>query len=925
MSNDLLRLPETPSELLAWLAALDRDASNLRVQSIPKASAATLTSLAAEVPTFLERTVLREAPQEAFSQQAWLRQIDQLKQAQQVCSTLNAAEFPWASALTAHLSQALELRAPAIQALQIALEQDEPEECEDDDVQETPLEQAWGVLRSLRRLSAQPSLSEGRDLAEARKCAQALLGETWVAAFREASEAMNPGAQEPGEDLGWWVAYGLEARLLLEAIAGELLAPELFDDIERVDGVLAPFSPALAVIPGDDYDDIASLGGFPDGWASWREQHAPEAERFAHEVLLRWGKQETSALARNERLARMLSWSGAQARLGVLEAQHQASRPANTTHQFAAAAASSDTVAFVEGIKSAPRAEQTERLDQFFTYLKGISCPWMREDLEQATESLLKDGSTADLVPQIRARLRPKPGNVPLLLALTGTSLGDVWQLRVRRRSEPGDPWEKSGILQTVARDSIRTAFEAAAACMPQGLPPRPFEDHSVELVGGAFNGIDAIDGQSVGLAAALAFVSLWLDASIPEDLACSAAIRSSGELMTVGFVREKTEALARLTGRPLRLLLARGNHIDFPERISTIHARSLEEALEFAHLAPHHTQAKRDAYVPWLGSVTDRLDRLRHYRNHVEHQNLADYLGKGMDPWLVLGDRIRLLIDSLSSFEDAQTRQEVARARADAALAFTHGLDGFSANQMLRDLDHDLLHPSVRLYAGIIELDHLLDKCSEGSRSWEETLPFITSLERSLAALSGPEQHTYEGRVLGTIGRVWMHQRKLPEAIDYLRRAVDSHDAHLWQEAGRSRIYLATALRMNGSLDEAAKTLDAAMPLLDRCRYRWNASYAEHTVLFWTYELARLLLELGRPLDAIAALESKLNHARLLGSWPLAGMLRTLAWAAAAASLPDKQQSALDELHRIAGEDTFLRTLHQEASGPFRRDGEVY
>jgi hypothetical protein len=922
MSQPSFRAPETPSELLRWLAALDRDPSLLPgLQAAPER---TLKGLAERLPAFLEHALLQQDPGEEFSRRAWLRQLDQLASARRACGSLEAGRFPWAQALAGQLAEALERRALAAHQVREALEREEEEELEeidDEELPETPLDRAWGVLRSLRLLVQRSSWDDPRALDEARQGARALMEVTWMDALREASEALEPGAKEPGEDLVAWVTCALETRLLLEEIAAELLAPELFQDLALVDSTLEAWGPALALLPQEDYDTITQGDPLPEGWVSWREHHLVARESAAHAVLFPWGQAE---VARNARLARMLSWSGSQVRVGVLEAERRAQNLPSSTPQLAAAAAPDDTVLLLKHLGATPRAERLDRLDQLFQLLKKQACPWMREDLAQATEALLADPSTAELVPQLRTRLRPEPGNVPLLLVLHGTSFGDLWQLRVRRAGS-GDPWEKSGVLQAMARDAIRTAFEAAARCMPHGLPPCPFEDHSIELVGGTFASIDAIDGDSVGLAAALAFVSLWLDTSLPEDLACTGKVRANGALGSVGFVKEKAEALARVTLRPGRLLLAAGSQVELPGTVRPLFATTLEEALNFAHLSPQHTGAQREVYTPWLGSVTDRLERLKVYRHHVQNQMLADYRGKGMDAWLVLGDRIRLLVDSLATFNDRQTRREVEEARADAALAFTHGLDGFSAEQMLQGLAPEQLSPQVRVYVGIVELGRLLDACNDGLHAWEETLPQITLLEQQLAALPESDRYFYEGRVLGTIGRVWLHQHRLTQAIDYLERAVASHDVHLWQEAGRSRIYLATALRKNEAFDEAARTLDEASPLLQRCREQWNAAYAEQTMLFWNYELARLLLELNRPLDAIAALESYLRKARSQGSWPLGGMLRTLAWAAAAAALPEQHKAALEELERLARQDTFLQTLLREASGPFRRDGEVY
>ena len=936
MADTPPRLPELPSELLSWLVAPGVAPSRALPSPDPESSAA-LARVAAALPAYLDHTIRSEAPAEVFSRRAWLAQLDQVEQARLGAASLDASQHPWAASVVETLSELLTRLADAIQAARAASaqEDDDEEPAASELILETPEERTWGVLRQLRTETSRSPLQESTALPAALAGVRALLAPPWLDAFQTACASLKPGAPEPDEDLSWWVASGLEARLLVDVLASELLDPGLFDELDRLDAAFDGLGPALSLLPRDDYEEITSLGMLPGGWVSWRQQRSSEPGRQIHETLVSWARQGEGASRRDRRsstpephaswaeqkrlcdapLARMSGWLGTQSRTLAHVTRKPAPQPTGG-HQMAAADAPLDRV------RTAPLAERTDRLDEFFLILKRTPCPWLREDLVQATESLLADPSTAELAPQIRARLRPDPGSVPLLLVHTATLTGDVWQLRIRRQ-DPGDPWRKAEILQSVARDAIRTAFEAAAATMPQGLPPFPFEEHCIELVGATLTGVDAIDGRSIGLGAALAFVSLWLDTSLPEDLACTGAVRSDGMLQQVAYLHEKAGALHRLCQRPLQFLVPSGLLPALPASIAPRPADSLKAALEVARLSTEFTGARRQQYIPWLGAVADRLERLERYHNHVRNQTLADYQGKGMDPWLVLGDRIRLLVDSLASFNDAQTRQQVARARADAALAFTHALDGISADQMLRGLDPLALPPSLSVHAGIVELGRLLDACAGGERPWDDTLPLLSSLERSLQALPEADRHLYEGRVLGTIGRVWMHRGQLSTALDFLRRAVDSHDRHLVQEAGRSRIYLATALRMSGDVHQATLTLEEASRHIERSR-SWSLSYAEQTLLFWAYELARLQLDLDRPLDAIATLEVRLHQARQLGAWPLAGMLRTLTWAAAS-SFPEKQREALDELARIAGTDPFLQSILQEASGPFRRDGEVY
>lgn len=926
---------ELPSHLLAWLADLAQTQSGA---SVTGPGPAALASLAGALPGHIEATVLREAPSEDMDRRQWLLQLQTIGLAIQGCSGLDPAAFPWAPALALALTGALDARKLASKALpeEPSLEPSEdPGEDDASDADSDPLEEAWRSIATLRRLTRLSSWEEARDLPIALEIAKKLANEPWQSAIRQARrELEGDGDGDVEERRIRWVAYGLEARLRLEAIAAELLAPELFDALEAIDTSLDQEGPALALLPEQDYQEIASFGGFPQGWASWRnEQAARPLDLSLQQALVAWGQQKQAegravqaaeaaahqaAPQHLDPLAHALQWLGAQARLGVLEAPHATpfhAAPVAAPAPRVAQAATDDNTRLLHDLLHASQAEQNEKLDRLYASLRRSPCCWLRRDLRQAADALAASPRTGELVPEILRRMRPAPGITPLLVAIEGTSVGDVWQLRVSRRPEPGDPWEKAGVLQKVARDAVRLAFGVAAEQMPHSLPPAPFEEHSIELIGGGHLGIEAIDGNSLGLAAALAFVSLWLDRSLPEDLACAAALRADGSTRAVGYLPAKSSALAQLAGPATRLLLA--PQATPVEAVTPVVVRSLREAMREAGLESIDAQT----YRPWMPGEADRLDLLARYHTHVERQALGDYAGRGLDPWLVLGDRIRLLVRSLGTASDVASRQVITQGKIDAILAFTHGLDDASAGELLHDLDLTKVQPVIAVFARIVELGHVIDACSEGRRSWDEANGLASALEGALSSLSGPDHDLFEGRVFGTIGRVWLHQRKLSEATRWLRQSVDSHDAHLWTEAGRSRIYLATALRMDGQFEEAARTLEAAIPLLDRCQQR-KPSYAEQTKLFWGYELARLLLEINRPRDAVAAIEVRLHQARQLGPWPLAGMLRTLAWAHQA---PDDRARTLAELERAAGENPLLRKIFQEASGPFRRDGEVY
>lgn len=87
--------------------------------------------------------------------------------------------------------------------------------------------------------------------------------------------------------------YVLEARLLLEEAASELLEDELFGKLAEIDARYAPFGAGLAHLPSHDGWDETTGGsapypGFLAGWAAAREESFREAAE-AHRRLVACG------------------------------------------------------------------------------------------------------------------------------------------------------------------------------------------------------------------------------------------------------------------------------------------------------------------------------------------------------------------------------------------------------------------------------------------------------------------------------------------------------------------------------------------------------------------------------------------------------------------------------------------------------------
>ena len=91
--------------------------------------------------------------------------------------------------------------------------------------------------------------------------------------------------------------------------------------------------------------------------------------------------------------------------------------------------------------------------------------------------------------------------------------------------------------------------------------PPLALAAHRFELVVPGLSDAEIeVNGPSVGLSAAVAFASHWLETPIPGDVACTAGIGPRGHLQGVGGVQAKCTGLARRASGQLRLFLAEAN-----------------------------------------------------------------------------------------------------------------------------------------------------------------------------------------------------------------------------------------------------------------------------------------------------------------------------------------------------------------------------
>jgi tetratricopeptide (TPR) repeat protein len=494
---------------------------------------------------------------------------------------------------------------------------------------------------------------------------------------------------------------------------------------------------------------------------------------------------------------------------------------------------------------------------------------------------------------------RPEgPGRVRLLL-VAGEEGTSAW-LTVSHApgAAPGrtlGPWAMRG---------VRMAWLASGRLFRQG-PRYLLEDHRIEVQ--AVSDVDLqIEGQSLALPVALAFASLWTETTIPDDMAATGSIKDDLERIgPVEFVDLKSRVLAASGGA--RLLVAPSNEGQVQE-VDAVVVNKLLDALRVAGIDP-----KSAGFEPVLGAVHQRIVSLERLLRDAEVQELASHGTPDLSAWQVLADRMVALADSL---EPAQ-RVLAQRALATAAKIYLHGGEIDLAEGIGKRIDRDRLPPSVRMILDIGLLTHAIDRNPSG------TGPFCARVEETLDELEPEERVRVAGRALGTIGRAHLHLRDVRRAVQVLAEAVEAHRGFP-HELPRSRVYLASALRMAGRIEEALGELQRAQEELVAAR-AWHPAYERSTRLFWRMELARILVAAGRPAEALPLCRAALAESVWLGLWPQVGLLRVAACAHRALGELAQADVYVRAIEGWLGKHPLVPGLLLEARGEHPEGGEVY
>jgi tetratricopeptide (TPR) repeat protein len=702
------------------------------------------------------------------------------------------------------------------------------------------------------------------------------------------------------------VAHAWTVRALLDVVRlpDEDGQAELEVELFELDRELDPFGIALICVE------------------SWRGRRVLDAfERLAPGHIIDeawWGLLARVDDGKSDReldadIARVASES---ARVAISEPSSHAHEPIRM--RLRAAASSDDLIARIRRLAMPAGPKRTRLLHQIEGELMDTPCVWLHANLLREIDALPDPELAAKLRQQVATR---KLGCAPVLLALEhGLESGCVAELRIDHRDPNSDEPTFDTLLRRQSIAAIYDAYRAAGSLTRTGLPPKPLEQHTIELVVPPSLDIVEIDGASLGLSAALAFLSHWSGKELDDRVVPAAAVQtsqssSSWGLAHVGHVAAKVAALVDIrtaATEPVTLItdgqdvpLARERASD---RVLVRGAKTLVEVVNFAGLDPLAIESS------W-GNGRALRNALQAAMDAVTYQDIE---GTGPEPWMLLGDRIHTLVELLGA-KQAMAADLLPNARALGALAFTHAGQPHLGLQLLRPLLGDgeaELPPVSRATVMTCQLAMLIDNLDRDEAQAEQLCERLLSLVGSeIEALQ-----LVRGQALGTIGRYWLHRREAERALPYLQQAIVEHERSLPGDVGRSRIYLVKALRTLGRLHEARDELGrAATDIKNKTVAYTDHSYAEACRMFWHYEHARLLLALEDTESAEHAGYCALRHAEATGSWwPALGIRRLMVWIACAASNQqqrDRHLEALAALRESAPASWFAR---------FQRDAEL-
>lgn len=671
-------------------------------------------------------------------------------------------------------------------------------------------------------------------------------------ALREGYDAFERGT-ETSEDLDCLVRYALEARLELSLAFKSLAA--LGRAVEETsvrqavaDEALREYSSAVLLIEARDYRELVE--GVPLDRTAWWATRRVLDERVPEGVV----EGALMGGATDSKAAKVIPLH----------------RPAQPLFTRDVALAAADPV-----------------------LVPTTVCPWLSDS----------------------AAVGPLIGQVPLLLFRASMGQGVVAQLSISLGEPASDTtvWEQADVLGEIARTAIRDAYWAAGALCSIKCPPRSLSEHRIQLVLPAdaqvdvIDGDSVVDGKSVGVAAALAFASLWAHTPIPRDLVATAGVNPVGVVSGVGRVEEKATRLRRIAASKVRLVVASEN-VEVASRVpvDAVGVGTLQEALSSAGIDLERAQLAR----PSVSSCEARLSEL------IRSVRTGNPVGHYARAWQDTADELAWLVQVLSK---SPTSSNVVDARCWAAIAYLHaGVPG-AVSWILSEVDRTTVERvDSRTLVDVVAVERGIDH-REPIAHWLETLA------RDIEELAKADARSPAlGYALGTTGRGHMHSGDAEAAVPWLRRALKQHQARQPWEAARSRIYLSMALRLTGDLNAAYEQLLAANEDLTTHTREYSPEYEGACRMYLEYERARVLLALERFQEAERAASGAEEWARWT-NWPLLGILRTRAWTLRMLGRHVEADQDVARMEGIDIGDWIKQPLVEEAKGYPVDGGEVY
>lgn len=470
---------------------------------------------------------------------------------------------------------------------------------------------------------------------------------------------------------------------------------------------------------------------------------------------------------------------------------------------------------------------------------KALECPWMDAVLAQEIRGSIGESAPSWTAPALRL------GETWLLLADRTGGRGEARRWRSVGHSDdapgldalPGDPW---------------LGFMASLGKLHRGLPVN-FRKGTFEVPALAVG--TSVEGDSLGVSAALAWLSRATGVPVPAHFAASAELARDGTLLPVRFLASKLAALAKAAPSVRRVIVAADQRLDdvIDAGFEMVRCRTFAEVIQETGMA--------------LDALPERSFEALEARVHAfKQENSSPH---GVAEWRALSTEAWAAAEALA--QEPSLRGHAERARSWAALFALHAGDDATARALSASLQGSD-DPSVRLWSCVVACTGSIDAPDFAVD------PVVARLDSTLRECRPlPWEHAWmEGHALGTRARALLHGGRLADALAAHRAAAEWFRVkEMPWEAARSLLGAVTSLRMHGSAGSALETLSEVDGFMAECGHR--RAELRKTREFVALERGRCLLALGRPLEATSEFELV---GGLDGDYPRLGALRGLAQA---------------------------------------------